>query len=278
MCGSLTIESNKTLGGISACLFLIGVVSQITSLFQITFPNSIGIVILSSIGGIFGVASFVGLILFIAAMHGFSKDYKEPKIFSNIINGLIITILAAVTVGAIFIVVVLLNLANLFPTLSSSATSSPQISSSMSKIFSEALPFFSLVGVIWIAFNVLSLNLLSDKSKVPLFRTGAKVLLAGALVNILIAIIFALIGFYISISFSDLSVLLIIGGVVQDVAWLILAVAYFRIQTPVTSVSADKLVNTPNLSAPIKYCSHCGAPNQPDSLYCIRCGQKLSFA
>jgi uncharacterized membrane protein len=214
----LAIESNRTLGGISACLFLIGVVSQITSLFQIIFPKSIGFALLSGVGGIFSVLSFVGLILFLIAMYGFSKDYKEPKIFSNILNGLIFTIAAAFVAGLILVAIMLLNLANLFPNLSSSAASSTQISPSVSKIFSEALPIFSIVGVIWIAFNVLSLNMLADKSEVPLFRTGAKVLLAGALVNIVIAIIFAIVSFYVSISFNTLLALIVVGGLVQDAA------------------------------------------------------------
>ena len=271
----MTIESNRTLGGISACLFLIGVVSQITSLFQITFPKSIGIAILSGVGGIFSVLSFVGLILFLIAMYGFSKDYKEPKIFSNILNGLIFTIAAAFVAGLILVAIMLLNLANLFPNLRSSATSSTQISPSLSKIFSEALPIFSIVGVIWIAFNVLSLNLLGDKSGVSLFKTGTKVLLAGALVNVVITIIFVIVGFYVSISFNTLLALLVVGGLVQDAAWLLLAIAYFRIHAPAIPVPEVTPRNVTPTSAQVKYCDKCGAPNQPDGLYCTRCGQKL---
>lgn len=271
----MTIESNRTLGGISACLILIGAISQITSLFQYIFPNSIGIVVFSGIGGLFGILSFVGLILFLIAMYGFSKDYNEPKIFTNILYGLIITIIAAVVLVAIFVVVILFNLSTLLPNFSSSATSSSQISSSMSKIFSETLPFFSLVGVIWIAFNVLSLNLLADKSKVPLFRTGAKVLLAGALVNIVLAIIFAVVGIYVAIPLNSLFALFIVGGLVQDVAWLLLAMAYFRIQAPASPASAVAPVNVQPVSGQVKYCPNCGTPNPPDATFCTRCGQKL---
>ncbi len=271
----MTIESNRTLGGISACLFLIGIVSQITSLFQITFPKSIGIAILSGVGGLFSLLTFVGLILFLIAMYGFSKDYKEPKIFSNILNGLIFTIVAAFAAGLILVAIVLLNLTNLFPNAGSSAASSTQITSSMSKIVSEALPVFSIVGIVWIAFNVLSLNLLGDKSKVPLFKTGAKVLLSGALLNVVIAIIFAIVAFYVSISFNTLLALLVVGGLVQDAAWLLLAMSYFRIQAPATPVPAVTTQNVTPTSGQIKYCGNCGAPNQPDALYCARCGQKV---
>ncbi len=271
----MTIESNRTLGGISALLFLIGAVSQITSLFQYTFPNSIGIAILSGIGSVFGFVSFVGLILFLVAMYGFSKDYKEPKIFNNLIYGIIITIVAAIVAVAILVVVILLNLTNIFPNLSSAVPSSPQISSTMSKILNEALPIFSLIGIIWIAFNVLSLNLLADKSKVLLFRTGAKILLAGAIVNIVIAIISALVGFYVAISFNALLSFLLIGGFVQDVAWLLLAMAYFRIQAPTVPVPTVIPQSITPAPGQVKYCSNCGAPNQLDAAYCARCGQKL---
>jgi uncharacterized membrane protein/ribosomal protein L40E len=275
VCEGLAIESNRTLGGISACLFLIGIISQITSLFQITFPKSIGIALLSGIGGIFSVLSFVGLILFLIAMYGFSKDYKEPKIFSNILNGLIFTIVAAFVAVLILVAIVLLNLTNLFPNVGSSAASSTQIPSSISKILSEALPVLSIVGIIWIAFNVLSLNLLGDKSKVSLFKTGAKVLLAGAILNVVIAIIFAIVGFYVSISFNTLLALLFVGGLVQDAAWLLLAMAYFRIHAPTTSMPTITTQNVKPTSAQVKYCDKCGAPNQLDAIYCTRCGQKL---
>ncbi len=190
----MTIESNRTLGGVAAILMLIGVISQVSTAFGYVFPHSIGTLLLAGIGGIFGILSFVGFLLFLIAMYGFSKDYQDNRIFSYLLYGIIITIVAFVILFAILVIVILFNFATLFPTFSSSAPSSTQISSEMSKIFGLIFPLFGLVGIIWIAFNVKAFNLLSDKSKVPLFRTGAKVLLAGALVNIVIAVIFAVVG------------------------------------------------------------------------------------
>ena len=120
-------------------------------------------------------------------------------------------------------------------------------------------------------------NLLSDKSKVPLFRTGAKVLLAGALVNIVIAVIFAVGGFYVLLSLNTLLALLTTGNLVQSVAWVLLAMAYFRIQAPAPAapMQATSPINAPPVSGQVKYCPHCGAPNQTDAIYCAHCGQKL---
>ena len=270
----MTIESNRTLGGVAAILMLIGIISQASTALRYVFPNSLGASILTGIGGLFGVLSFVGFLLFLFAMYGFSKDYQEHRIFSYLLYGIIITIVAAVVVLAIFFIVILFNFVNIFPNLSSSAPSS-QISSEMSKIFSLVLPLFSLVGIIWIVFNVKAFNLLSDKSKVPLFRTGAKVLLAGALVNIVIAIIFAVVSSYVSVPLNALLAVLTIGSLVQDVAWVLFAMAYFRIQSPAVQTQIAAPSNIQPGSGQVKVCPYCGAQNPIDAIYCTRCGQKL---
>jgi uncharacterized paraquat-inducible protein A len=143
------------------------------------------------------------------------------------------------------------------------------------------LPVFGIIGLIWIIFNVRAFNLLGDKSKVPLFRTGAKVLLAGALVSVVVTVIFAAIGSAFSLSYNTLFLTLTVpGGFVQDAAWALMAIAYFRIQAPL--VPAVSPVNVtlnvtpvPTVSTQVKYCSRCRAANQTDAVYCTRCGQKL---
>ncbi|MGA3059251.1 MAG: DUF996 domain-containing protein [Candidatus Bathyarchaeia archaeon] len=269
----MTIESNRTLGRIGAVLILIGIVSQIGSLFQYIFPHLTGFSLLFiGVAGVFGVLSFVGFLLYLISMYGFSKDYNEHRILSYLISGIVITIIAFVILAVIAVLIILFNFASLFPNLSSS-TSSSQISSSFSKTFDYISPFFSLVGIIWIIYNVRAFNLLGDKSKVPLFRTGAKVLLAGALVNIVIAVILAVVGFYVSVSINTLLAFLTVGGFVQDFAWLLFAMAYLRIQVPAVALApAFTLVNGPGQ---VKYCPICGAPNQTDAVYCTHCGQKL---
>ena len=126
----------------------------------------------------------MALILFFVAMHGFSKDYSEPRIFDYIIYGLV----AAIIIGILSIVVAkaiaIANAASVVPVLTSSTTSQTQISGVVQKSLLPMLPIFAAVSLVWILFNVLSINLLGDKSKVVLFRTGAKVLLAGALVSV----------------------------------------------------------------------------------------------
>src|SRR5208282_5929696 len=140
--------------------------------------------------------------------------------------------IAVVVAIVIAVIIILFNFATLFPNLSSST------SSSSPNTFGFISPFFSLAAVVWIVFIVRAFNLLSDKSKVPLFRTGAKLVLAGALVNIVIAVTFGVVGCYVALSLNPLLALLTVGNLMQNVAWVLLAKAYFRVQATAVPMHA----------------------------------------
>ena len=279
----MTIESNRTLGGIAACFTLIGVVSQVSMLFQYTLPNSSpAYIAISAISGIVGVLGLVGFILFLIAMHGFSKDYGENRIFSYILYGLIVSIVAGVIALIIGFFVVFSNLASILPSLTSTPPSNAQITSTVLKSIVPLMPAFAVVGLIWVAFNVRAFNLLGDKSMVPLFRTGAKVLLAGAVLSIVISVVFAVIGSSLSLSYNTFLAFFIPGGLVQDVAWALLAMAYFRIKPPVPQAVSPQPpfqvatpASVPTVSGQVKYCPNCNTSNPSDAIYCTRCGQKI---
>jgi uncharacterized membrane protein len=269
----LTIQTNRTLGGIGACFTLIGAVSSVSSLIRFAYPNSaIANLTYTAVSGIAGFLAFIGFILFLVAMNGFSKDYREPKIFDYIIWGIIITIVAAVIAGAILILIVFANFASIFPNLSQSTPSSTQIPSQISSYIS---PFFAIIGfvsLINIVFNVKAFNLLANKSNVPLFRTAAKVLLAGGLVSIVLGIVFAAMASYGLLSFDTLLIVAVPGGLVQEIAWLLLAMSFFRISPPATQTVTSS--NPPTFSGQARFCSSCGAENKLDANYCTRCGKK----
>jgi len=262
------------LGGIGAVLTVVGAVSTVSSLIRYVYPNSIASdVAFSAVTSLFGFAAFVGLILFLVAMYGFSRDYGDHKIFNYILYGIIYTIVAAVIVGIIAVVVVLANLGSIIPNLGASTTSPAQIQEIMLTYLGPFFAVFGVIGLIYVVFNVKAFNLLSDKSQVPLFRTGAKVLLAGGLLTTVLGIVFAVLAAAGSLSFNALLVIAIPGGLVQDAAWVLLAMAFFRIKVPPTETLTTSY--TPPVSGQVKYCTHCGMPNQLDSAYCTRCGQKL---
>ena len=138
------------------------------------------------------------------------------------------------------------------------------------------VPVAGLVGLISIVYVMRSLNLLSYKSEVPLFRVGGKVLLASALVTIVIGIIFAVISAYISTSYTAISIIGVPGGIIQEVAWILLAMAYFRIKPPPAPTQPLQTVpSTPSaVSGQVKYCTYCGVQNAVQAIYCTHCGQK----
>ena len=262
------------MGGIAAIFSLLGIVSTVSSVFLNGYPPSTAANLpLSLVTGAVGLFAFVGFILFLIAMNGFSKDYGENRIFSYLVQGLVWTIIAAVVAGVIIVVVFLLNLASIIPSLNPSTTDPSQVTASMLTFLAPAIAVFSLVGLIWVVFNVKAFKLLGEKSGVPLFRTAALVLLAGAVVNIGLEIVFAALTYSGSIGYSTYLLAAIPGGLAQDLAWGLLAIAFFRIRAPPAQTFTPS--NVPTATGQVKYCSNCGTPNQTDATYCTHCGQKL---
>ena len=76
----MTIESNRTLGGLGALLTVVGVFSSVFSIIRFAYPNNLAAdIAFSGISGVVGVISFVGFILFLVAMYGFSETTKRTK-------------------------------------------------------------------------------------------------------------------------------------------------------------------------------------------------------
>ena len=276
----MTIESNRTTGGVAASMFALGILSSAVSLIHYALPNSTASnLAFTSISAIFGLIGVVAFILFLVAMYGFSRDYGEHGIFSNIIFGVVAVIVVGVIAVIVTVFVVLANLGSIIPSVTSSPASSSSVTTSVLNSLMLVLPIFAVAGLVWILFNVRALNLLADKSKVPLFRTAALVLLAGAVLSVAVSVAFALIGSSASLSYSALAIVFAPGSLVQNIAWVLLAVAYFRIKptatAPFTSVNAPPIQAAPMVSGQAKQCPNCGAQNPVDATYCTRCGQKL---
>lgn len=269
----LTIQTNRTLGGVGAVFSALGVVSTVSSVFLYGYPNSPVVTLpLALITGFVGLFSFVGFILFLIAMYGFSRDYGEHRIFNYFLYGFLATIVAAIVAVIVVVVIFLTNLATLIPNVNSSNTSPFQ--GSAPSFLTPLVAVFSFVGVIWVVFNVLAFRLLGTKSMVPLFRTGALVLLIGAVVNVGVGIVFASMLYVGSIGYNTYLLAAIPGELVQNAAWVLLAIAFFRIKVPPEQTIAPS--NAPPLAMQMKYCPNCGTPNQLDAAFCTRCGQKLS--
>ena len=166
----MSLESNKTLGGIGAILL------------AIPFLN------------------LIGIILVLIAMNGIGDYYDDDDIFKNALYGFIFGF-----VGVIALIAVILMLAFGFSTVSpviTDTTATTAIGFSGFGLFIIAfivLYVFSLIAAI---FYKKSLDILSEKSDEQMFSTAGLILLIGAAIPVIgeilkfIAWILAAVGFF----------------------------------------------------------------------------------
>ncbi|TRO46407.1 DUF996 domain-containing protein [Candidatus Bathyarchaeota archaeon] len=204
----MSLESNKTLGGIGAILL------------AIPFAN------------------LIGIILILVAMKGMADFYNDEKIFKNTLYGFMFGI-----VGAIALSTVILILALGFATISPVVT--PFAGPGLLIIAFIVTYVFSLTAAI---FYNKSLNTLSEKSGEPMFNTGAMILLIGAIIPA-------------------------IGELLKIVAWIIVAVGFFNINT---SIRMSESITVLPATEEKRFCQYCGAQLQPDASFCSKCGKKTT--
>jgi hypothetical protein len=84
--------------------------------------------------------------------------------------------------------------------------------------------------LIYVVLNLLAFNLLVDNSGVSLFRTGVKVLVAGAVLGVVLELVSAVLFSVESISYGNVLAISFPSVLVQDAAWALLAMAFLRIR------------------------------------------------
>ena len=175
----MTLQSNKTLGGVGALLMVISpfLVSGFTLL-----------------------AGLVGLILVLIAVKGLSDHYKEASIFNNSLYGVILSIVGVVVFVAALFVTALSFFTNVLGIELSAALSDPTAFSNID--WTEAMILdnlmahvAALVGSLLILFIFVvvaaifyrkSLTTLAEKTGVGLFGTAGLLLLIGAVLTIIV--------------------------------------------------------------------------------------------
>ena len=195
----MDLQTTKTLGGVGALLMVI-------SPFLAVYSAVLGL---------------VGLILVLIAMKGLADHYNDSGIFNNALYGVLSTIVGV----AAFAVAMFVTLVDFFRDFGLEITedwSDPTIISQFQ--FQDSLMFDSFIAhaaailgslVILFIFVVIaaiflrkSLTSISEKTGVGLFGTTGLLLLIGAILTIII-----------------------IGGVLIWVSFILLAVAFFSIKT-----------------------------------------------
>jgi len=204
----MTLESNKTLGGVGALLMVISPFSGFAA-------------------GAFGsVLGLIGLILVLIAMKGLADHYNEGGIFNNTLYGVILTIIGGVIFAGAIVVGAVGLLSELNLDLSTLSTDAAAISSVdwqgliNSNVIWDYLVIILASLVILFVFVVVaaifyrkSLTSLAAKTGVGLFGTTGLIVLLGAILTIIA-----------------------IGFLLLWVAMILLTIAFFSIKTEPTQM------------------------------------------
>jgi|WetSurMetagenome_2_1015567.scaffolds.fasta_scaffold42477_3 uncharacterized membrane protein len=201
----MTLETNKTLGGIGALLMFLGVFPYIN---------------------FYGIVELIGAILILVALNGFANHFNARDIFSNALYGVIAGIVGIVAAVAIGIAIILPNITSfimkLYPSWDGNWSTLGQFTSVTPNTNNiqagDILPFVSAAIVVFIilwVFSIIaaffirkSLKEVSSKTTVGLFSTAGLLLLIGAL----LIIVFGL------------------GLILIWIAALLLAIAFFTVK------------------------------------------------
>jgi uncharacterized membrane protein len=207
----MTIESNKTLGGIGAILLVI-------------FPF-IG----WAAGGFAGIVGLAGAILVLVALNGLANEYRERRIFNNALYGVILPIIGIVIAAVIFVVAAFGILSVLGFHVSNWADPNAIQNAfqnfdwtNITPNIGELVPYLgaALIALIILFLGVVfgavfirrSLNTLAEKSGTHLFATAGILMLIGAILLIVA-----------------------IGIVLLWISGILLAVAFFEMRTAQTA-------------------------------------------
>ncbi|MDH5461783.1 MAG: DUF996 domain-containing protein [Candidatus Bathyarchaeota archaeon] len=198
----MDLDSSKALGGVGALLMVIG----------------------PFLGAYTGVLGLVGLILVMIALKGLSDHYSEEGIFNNALYGVILAIIGGVVSVAV-IVMAAVDFLTAVGIDISTAWSDPTVFSSINweqvvtwdilwphiaAILGSLVVLFAFVVVASI-FLRRSLTTLSARTGVNMFNTAGLLLLIGAVLTIIL-----------------------VGLVLMWIAFILLAVGFFSIKTPIT--------------------------------------------
>jgi uncharacterized membrane protein len=260
----MTVQSNKTLGVLGAILVLTGVASTVISIVEQVSGITTSLVGLG-LTAVIGLLSFVGYILFLVAMYGFSKDYTERRIFTDIIFGILIAIVSGVIVGVAWVGFVIISL---FGQLSSAGSLSSGSQALITPYTAIIIPVMSAIALVVLLFIYRAYNLLAKKSGVQLFSSAAKIFVLSAVLNVILGVTFAVLAYNNVIQYTAIVLALSPGAFIQYIAWALSAKGFSAIQPTATTQPYPTANQT-------LYCPNCGTQTQPGSIYCVKCGKKL---
>lgn len=191
----MSLESNKTLGGVGVLLVILG---------------SLGMIAHWAVG----LLGIVGVILVLIAMKGLSEYYKEEGIFNNTLYGFILSIVGgAVSVAILVVSFFVLVIGEFWVVFEDFQWTNWQ------NFWNLIAPIVAPLIIAWIVFVIFlvitahfyrtSLSLLAEKSGEKMFDTAGLLMLIGAALTIVL-----------------------VGVIVTFIAWILIVVGFFSIKTP----------------------------------------------
>jgi uncharacterized membrane protein len=226
-------STSRTLGYTGALLIAIGSIAQILSLGQYYAPLSA----VTIFGSILGVLAFVGIILFLVAMWGYSKAYSDSGIFNNALFGFISSIVGAIVVAVVTIVIMLSNLREIigsytpsFPFTSGSVT---ELMESLIGYLAPVLIASAIISLVQALLYQRAFNKLSEKAEVRLFRTAGILLVISAGVSIIVASVAYVLVLAATASLLEVYAIAAIAAPVALAAWAVAAKAFLGTKPPV---------------------------------------------
>jgi uncharacterized membrane protein len=226
----VSVESNRTLGGIGALMILVGSIFSLISLVQYVFPSVSTVV--TVFGGLLGILSFVGLIIFMVAMNGLANNYKDRGIFDNALYGIIVIIVGVVLAGAIAVLLVLSSITSLSIQLTNPSLDMELFLPTIIGFIIPVILVITVFGLTQSWFFLRAFSKLAAKSQVSLFRTGGLLFIAGVAVSVTSFLIGAVLVNADLMAIDGLYVLGSVGSVVYGVAWAVVTMSFFRIRAP----------------------------------------------
>lgn len=219
----------------------------------------VGVIIGSSI--VMLAAGIIALILFLLSMHKLAKYYNEPKIFKNILYGLVITILGTIITSIVTFIITAIFAATAIP--SNPTDFAPE---SIITIIAQLIATLTITAIVSISITLIcviinaflwyqAFDKLGEKSGIEKFKTAGLLYLIGAVTQI--------IG---------------IGAILTWIAWILAAQGYKQLKPQQQPTPNTTNYYTPTTTTDVNniiYCSYCGTENDINNNYCKRCDKTL---
>lgn len=272
----MSVESNSNLSAVGAVLVALtsffSFFSLVTTFSGWLSPTFTGLSFLSV------PIVLAGYILLLIGINGLANAYHHRAIFNNPLYAILTSIVGAVVIGGVGFALIFLRAIDLFRGLNYPEVTSETFSSVLQSMGWMLLPVFVAAAAIFIIsmlFIRRGANALAEKSGEPKFRTVGTLFLVSGVVQAALVILAGILFAVGVIELLSFSVFTFPAGVVQLVAWIVAAQAFFTLKANAQAKSYATPAPAPAAAVQVKYCSFCGAKNRLDAVYCVNCGKKL---